>query len=94
MPSSHYTVRFGGRSNAHLTRKVIKKLIPVEINGEARQIPAGLNILLLLEHLGIDPQRVAVELNRNIVRKAEWTATVVEPDAQIEIVMFVGGGSR
>jgi thiamine biosynthesis protein ThiS len=69
-------------------------LIPVEINGETKQIPANLNVRLLLNHLGIDAQRVAVELNRDIVRKADWDTTNIEPGAAIEIVMFVGGGSR
>jgi thiamine biosynthesis protein ThiS len=69
-------------------------LISVEINGEARSIPSQLNILELLQHLQIDTQRVAVELNREIVRKAAWESTQVGPEAKIEIVMFVGGGSR
>ena len=67
-------------------------MISVEINGEARQIPASLNVRSLLEHLQIDTARVAVELNKEIVRKAAWDATTVEEGAQIEIVMFVGGG--
>jgi thiamine biosynthesis protein ThiS len=68
--------------------------IEVAVNGEKREIPAGLNVRQMLLHLGLDPQRVAVELNRAIVGKAVWDATSVEPDANIEIVEFVGGGSR
>jgi thiamine biosynthesis protein ThiS len=64
------------------------------VNGEKREIPAGLNVRQVLLHLGVDPQRVAVELNRVIVSKAVWDATNVEADANIEIVEFVGGGSR
>lgn len=94
LPSLNYTVGFRGRSNALLRKKVSITLISVEINGEAKQIPAGLNVLLLLQHLGIDTQRVAVELNRDIVRKAQWESTPIGADAKIEIVMFVGGGSR
>lgn len=67
-------------------------LISILINGEARQVPAGLNIRNLVEHLGLDPARVAVELNRRLVRKPEWEATSVEPGAVLEIVTFVGGG--
>lgn len=67
-------------------------MISVEINGEGREIPASLNVRGLLEHLQIDTGRVAVELNKEIVRKAAWEATPVEDGAQIEIVMFVGGG--
>jgi thiamine biosynthesis protein ThiS len=66
--------------------------IEVVVNGEEREIPAGLNVRQMLEHLGLDPQRVAVELNRAIVGKANWDAISVETDAKIEIVEFVGGG--
>jgi sulfur carrier protein len=69
-------------------------LISVEINGQRREIPSGLNIRTLLALLAIDPQRVAVELNRSIIRKSEWDATTISPNDQIEVVMFVGGGLR
>jgi len=68
-------------------------LISVEINGDRRDIPPGLNVRQLLTYLGIDSQRVAIELNRQIVRKADWDHVNIELDAQIEVVMFVGGGS-
>ena len=67
--------------------------IEVAVNGEKREIPAGLNVRQMLLHLQLDPQRVAVELNRAIVCKGNWDATPVEADAKIEIVEFVGGGS-
>ncbi len=92
LPSINYTVGFGGRSNVLSRKKVTKQLISVEINGEQREIPASLNVRSLLEHLQIDTARVAVELNKEIVRKAGWDVTTVEDGAQIEIVMFVGGG--
>lgn len=66
--------------------------IKIAVNGDKREIPAGLNVREMLVHLGLDPQRVAVELNRSIVRKAHWDATPVEADAKVEIVEFVGGG--
>ena len=46
----------------------------------------------LLVNLGVDPERVAVELNRTIVRQAEWRERKVEGGATVEIVQFVGGG--
>ncbi len=55
-------------------------------------MPAGLNVRQMLLHLELDPQRVAVELNRTIVGKAKWDSTSVEAYANIEIVEFVGGG--
>jgi sulfur carrier protein len=66
--------------------------IEVAVNGEKREIPAGLSIREMLLHFGLDPQRVAVELNRTIIGKAGWDATRVEADANVEIVEFVGGG--
>ena len=66
--------------------------IKIAVNGEPRTAPGGLNIAQLLEFLAIDPGRVAVELNRSIVRKADWISTRVEQGAQVEVVWFVGGG--
>ena len=66
--------------------------ISITINGEEALVPSGLNILKLLQHLLLDPARVAVELNRAIVRKVEWESTGVEAGASLEIVTFVGGG--
>ena len=68
------------------------KTIEVVLNGAPRRVPQGFHVEALLEHLAIDPARVAVELNRSIVRKQEWRSTPVEDGAQIEVVWFVGGG--
>jgi thiamine biosynthesis protein ThiS len=46
----------------------------------------------LLESLGLDPARVAVELDRRIVKPHDWAATPVSGGARLEIVQFVGGG--
>jgi len=66
--------------------------VEVAINGEMRAIPPGRTILQLLESLGLEPARVAVELDRRIVKPHDWAATVVEDGARLEIVQFVGGG--
>jgi len=68
--------------------------IPITVNGEPREIAAGSTVVSMLQQLGIDSARVAVELNRAIVRKPDWPSTPVEPNAQIEIVEFVGGGAH
>ena len=54
--------------------------------------PAGTTLYGLIQALNLEPERVAIELNRAIVRRDSWGATVVEGGAEIEIVMFVGGG--
>ncbi|MGB7760134.1 MAG: sulfur carrier protein ThiS [Bryobacteraceae bacterium] len=66
--------------------------IPVVINGETRTVAPRQTLLELLRSLGLDPERVAVELDRRIVKQAQWAGTVVEAGARIEIVQFVGGG--
>ncbi|MGD0359369.1 MAG: sulfur carrier protein ThiS [Bryobacteraceae bacterium] len=66
--------------------------VQVAINGEIRSIPDGRTIRQLLELLELDPARVAVELDRRIVKPRDWDATPVAGGAQLEIVQFVGGG--
>ena len=67
-------------------------MIEIVVNGEQRRVPAGLSLEKLVLFLEIDPSRVAVERNREIVRKPMWIETPVESDDQIEVVWFVGGG--
>jgi thiamine biosynthesis protein ThiS len=66
--------------------------IAVIINGETRQVPAPGSLLQLLEHLGLDPRTVVVELNREIVRRPRLGETGVADGDAIELVHFVGGG--
>ncbi len=68
------------------------KTIAIVVNGEPRSVASGLDLVRLLGELGLDPARVAVELDRQIVPKEAWAATPVHEGAQIEIVQFVGGG--
>ena len=62
------------------------------LNGEPHQVPEGTSVAALLECLGLPADRVAVELDREIVRQARRDATVINPGASIEVVEFVGGG--
>ena len=66
----------------------------VKINGEAQDIPDGLTVADLLEHLAMPAGRVAVERNLNILPRAEWASTQVSANDSYEIVHFVGGGSH
>jgi len=68
------------------------KDIQIVVNGQVRSAPEGRTLAQLLVILGVDPELVAVELNRTIVRKPDWDSTVVGPGATLEIVQFVGGG--
>ena len=64
----------------------------VVINGETKDVPEGLNLRSLLEHLSLPHQRIAVEVDQQVIRKADWDKTLVNVDTRIEIVHFVGGG--
>ena len=64
----------------------------VTINGEVREVPPGLSVASLLAHLGIHAGRVAIERNLEILPRARWPETAVEPGDRLEIVHFVGGG--
>jgi thiamine biosynthesis protein ThiS len=64
----------------------------VTINGESREVPDGLTVTALLEHLGLAAGRIAVERNLDILPSAAWPETLVQPRDSFEIVQFVGGG--
>ena len=65
----------------------------LQVNGEERDLPAALTLLALLEQLGMRADRVAVELNREIVAREQWPAKELRDGDRLEIVHFVGGGS-
>jgi thiamine biosynthesis protein ThiS len=67
-------------------------LIEIVLNGHPKQVPSGLSIAQLLGFLDVNPSRVAVERNREIVRKNSWDETIIAVGDQIEVVWFVGGG--
>lgn len=66
--------------------------ITITVNGEPRATDEGQTVLGLLEQLQLDPTRLAVELDRRIVKQPLWRETMLHAGAEIEIVQFVGGG--
>ena len=68
------------------------KEIQIVVNGQLRAASRSQSLSELLAWLGIDPTRVAVELNRSIIRRDDWDKTEVGEGATLEIVQFVGGG--
>jgi len=66
--------------------------ISILINGERREVPAGVNVTRLLAHLGIASARVAIERNLDILSRDRWDSTAVAPGDRYEIVHLVGGG--
>ncbi|MHB8526241.1 MAG: sulfur carrier protein ThiS [Candidatus Acidiferrales bacterium] len=68
------------------------QVLRVTINGESRDIPDALNVVTLLAHLGITPERIAIERNLDILPRSVWQETSVQAGDSYEIVHFVGGG--
>jgi len=66
--------------------------LQLHVNGERREVPDDLSVEELIRHLNLTPERVAIELNRSVVRRAEWAATTLSENDRVEIVYFVGGG--
>ena len=64
----------------------------VYVNGEPREINQPLTLAELVAELDLPPARIALELNRAVVRRNDWSATTLDDEDRIEIVHFVGGG--
>jgi thiamine biosynthesis protein ThiS len=64
----------------------------VFINGETKEISKRFNLLELLKEFSLPSERIAIELNRQVVRKKDWENILINDADKIEIVHFVGGG--
>ncbi len=62
------------------------------LNGQTRDVPADVDLEELLALFSLPSQRVAVELNSTVVRRADWKQTRVAESDTIEVIHFVGGG--
>ena len=70
----------------------VDQILEISINGEQRRVQPGVSVAAMLRELGIDPLRVAVERNLEIVPRATLEQVAVESGDAYEIVHFVGGG--
>ena len=64
----------------------------LHINGDPRELDHPLSLASLVEQLGMQQDRVAVERNRDIVPREAWASTMLSDGDRLEIVHFVGGG--
>ncbi len=64
----------------------------ITVNDEAVEIAQGATLEQLVKQLALAPERLAVELNREVVRRAAWAQTLLSEGDRVEIVHFVGGG--
>lgn len=76
----------GREARAYIVR------VRATVNGESVELPEGLSVAALLAHLGVRAERVAVERNGAVVKRARHPDEPVQPGDQLEIVAFVGGG--
>jgi len=63
------------------------------VNGERRDMAANSTVAQLLEALKVVPERVVVEVNMTILKRAQHTQTALQEGDHVEIVQFVGGGA-
>jgi thiamine biosynthesis protein ThiS len=70
----------------------MNETVAIEVNGERREVPKGLNIAQLVAHLGLITNRLAIERNLEILPRGQWGTTMVSGGDRFEIVHLVGGG--
>ena len=71
-----------------------RKSLRITVNGQTRHVADGLTLTQLLEELGVVADRIAVELNRQVVPRKKLAATTLSDGDELEIVTLVGGGSH
>jgi thiamine biosynthesis protein ThiS len=66
--------------------------LQIQLNGEDHELVERCTLEDLVRDLSLAPQRVAIELNRSVVRRDHWAQTILAEGDRVEIVHFVGGG--
>ena len=66
--------------------------LEIVLNGATRKVAQNTTVSLLLQELGINPERVAVEINLYIIDRADFKTTFLKEGDKVEIIAFVGGG--
>jgi thiamine biosynthesis protein ThiS len=67
-------------------------MLTIVVNGEQRAAKPGSTVTDLLREMSLDPGRVAIERNLEILSRADWQKTTIQAGDRYEIVQFVGGG--
>ena len=62
------------------------------VNGKKQELPEGLTVTALLTQLKVVPERVVVEVNLDILKRAQFPQVTLQPGDQVEIVQMIGGG--
>jgi len=74
-----------------LWEKIGSQMVKIVLNGEEREFTAT-NLTALIDEIGLDGRKVAVERNLEIVPRSQYLATALDDGDRLEIVHFVGGG--
>ncbi len=77
---------------AVMSAVVSNAVADISVNGQPHTMPASTTVAGLLDRLGLDRRKVAVECNEAIVPRSAYEATVIAPNDRFEIVHFIGGG--
>lgn len=64
------------------------------MNGDEKDFDSGISLAALINELELPATRIAIELNREVVRRSDWGSTMLKDEDRIEIVHFVGGGKN
>ena len=64
------------------------------VNGEPQEVEENISLPELVAELNLKAEQIAIELNHNVVRRAQWDNTLLQADDKVEIVHFVGGGGN
>jgi thiamine biosynthesis protein ThiS len=70
----------------------LDQTVSIRVNGNHRRVPAGISVAVLALELGLEPTKVAVERNLEIVPRSTLGDVIIEDGDEYEIVTFVGGG--
>lgn len=65
----------------------------IVLNGDPTELPGPMSVSALLEHLKVNPRLVAVEVDRDVIKRACYGETMVVDGTEVEVVAFVGGGA-
>ena len=65
----------------------------IRLNGEDAEAEEGTTLPALIESLSLAPERIAVELNGEVMRRADWPTVTLKDGDRVEVVHFVGGGA-
>ena len=67
-------------------------MISVTVNGDSKSFEHEVSLRDLLSALDLPNERIAIELNKNVIRKKDWENISISNDDELEIIHFVGGG--